>query len=138
MVIIETVGTYRDYRYIVTFNTDMGHRCGYVGIPEGDELYKVEWLDNIINCHGDITFSDFSIILPDDYWYIGFDCCHLCDGIDLDAIEKYTGKNPLDDDNERFKILYTTRKDCYIMTMEDCIEECKGIIDQVIKYNERG
>ena len=30
MVIIETVGTYRDYRYIVTFNTDMGKVMSYI------------------------------------------------------------------------------------------------------------
>lgn len=36
--IIESEFTYRGYKCVTTF-TDMGYRCGYVGIPEGHPLY---------------------------------------------------------------------------------------------------
>lgn len=36
--IVESEFTYRGYKCVTTF-TDMGYRCGYVGIPEGHSLY---------------------------------------------------------------------------------------------------
>ena len=38
MKINESDFSYRGYRCVTTF-TDMGHRCGYVGVPEGHPLY---------------------------------------------------------------------------------------------------
>lgn len=38
MKIIESDFSYRGYRCVTTF-TDLGHRCGYVGVPEGHSLY---------------------------------------------------------------------------------------------------
>ena len=35
---IESDFEYKDYRCVTTF-TDMGFRCGYVGLPEGHPLY---------------------------------------------------------------------------------------------------
>lgn len=39
MKIVESDFTYKGYRCVTTF-TDMGFRCGYVGVPEGHPLYK--------------------------------------------------------------------------------------------------
>ena len=44
MYVLESDFTYKGYRCVVTFG-DMGHRCGYVGIPVGHELYKKEFTD---------------------------------------------------------------------------------------------
>lgn len=38
MLIVESEFEYKKYRCVTTF-TDMGHRCGYVGVPEGHPLY---------------------------------------------------------------------------------------------------
>lgn len=38
MLIVESEFEYKEYRCVTTF-TDMGHRCGYVGVPEGHPLY---------------------------------------------------------------------------------------------------
>lgn len=38
MKITESDFEYKDYRCVTTF-TDMGHRCGYVGVPEEHPLY---------------------------------------------------------------------------------------------------
>ncbi len=38
MKIIESDFEYKGYRCVTTF-TDLGHRCGYVGVPEGHSLY---------------------------------------------------------------------------------------------------
>ena len=38
MLLIESEFEYKGYKCVTTF-TDMGHRCGYVAIPEGHPLY---------------------------------------------------------------------------------------------------
>ena len=49
---VEKDFTYKGYRCVIIF-TDMGWRCGYVGIPLGHQLYKKEFCD-----HLDIPKSD--------------------------------------------------------------------------------
>ena len=41
---VESDFTYKGYRCVVIF-TDMGHRCGYVGIKPGHPLYKKDYTD---------------------------------------------------------------------------------------------
>ena len=46
MKIIESDFVYKGYRCVTTF-TDMGHRCGYVGLPEDHPLYGMENDDKV-------------------------------------------------------------------------------------------
>lgn len=66
---------------------DLGHRCGYVKIPEDHFLYKVHYdhekIENFIDIHGGITFSDEMQGLPLEGWWLGFDCAHYNDLLDF-------------------------------------------------------
>lgn len=44
MYVVENDFKYKGYRCVVIF-TDMGWRCGYVGVPLGHTLYKKEFTD---------------------------------------------------------------------------------------------
>lgn len=56
----------------------LGVWCGYVRLPETHALYKKEFLNFDIECHGGLSFSEYG--LPDIHeepgWFIGFDCAH--------------------------------------------------------------
>lgn len=43
---VESDFEYKGYRCVTTFS-DLGHRCGYVGLPEDHPLYKVDYSDKI-------------------------------------------------------------------------------------------
>ena len=77
----------------------VGALCGYVGVPEGHELYQVdydnapEWLWE--HTHGGLTYSDLCQDVEDEshgichvdqvgegeVWWLGFDCAHLGDEV---------------------------------------------------------
>ena len=132
---VERHGTYRDYEWVITFEQD-GHRCGYVGIPEGHPLYEKseEELPNI-SCHGGITFTGHEKIgFSSDDWLIGFDCAHYpMDAIDKDGIRRYFGENELHNIDSSIMQFRTTG---HTWTAEEVEEECKSIINQIIKYME--
>ena len=46
MYVVESDFEYRGYRCVTTFG-DLGHRCGYVGLPEGHLLYGKNYGDRI-------------------------------------------------------------------------------------------
>lgn len=125
---IEEKGTYRGFIYEIVFQ-DLGHRCGYVGIPAGHKLYEVYYEDIPMDCHGGLTFSSFSNKLGPDVWWIGFDCNHLCDKIDIESLRKYYGDKVA---NDRAKWSDMELRGVHLWTKEDCIEECKHMIDQII------
>ena len=76
----------------VVLMTSMGHRCGYVGVPNGHRLYKIgyddakradgEWID----VHGGLTFAGedkgYPSEKPNTLWWFGYDCAHLGDAPD--------------------------------------------------------
>lgn len=75
--LVEEDFMYKGHRCVVLF-LSIGHRCGYVEV--GREYYDNDKID----CHGGITFDDYSAgILPnaDDkfHHFIGFDCGHYYD-----------------------------------------------------------
>ena len=77
---IETKSVFQNYQYVVLFDENFGYRCGYVGIPKGHKLYKKNYSDIGCDCHGGLTFSNFSSILGEELWLIGFNCNHVLDG----------------------------------------------------------
>src|SRR4026208_2575071 len=82
------VFSYKGYRCIVR-RTDLGHLCGYVGLPPDHKYFEKNYDDVPVDCHGGLTFSDFwtardygNNIDPSDddgNWYIGFDAAHAWD-----------------------------------------------------------
>jgi hypothetical protein len=121
---------YKDYPCVILF-MDMGHRCGYVGIPEDIARNISDEQIEEIDCYGGITYG------PSDYLHyqneenitwIGFDTAHYMDGKDYDKVKEYFGK-------ERAEVLCTYRYGCDLpaKTLEYCQEQCKKIVDQVVE-----
>lgn len=86
--VIEQEGNKKDFEYkgyrchIIRVGIPYsGHLCGYIEIPEGHELYKMDYdeiedkYQGLLPAHGGLTFSDF---VDNKYW-IGFDCLHCGD-----------------------------------------------------------
>lgn len=83
---IEIEATYKGYDYVVLGHST-GHRCGYVRIPSGHPWYGKNYDEIQVYVHGGLTYSGFkNELLPSGYW-VGFDCRHLNDSIDLSLID---------------------------------------------------
>jgi hypothetical protein len=79
-----------EYRCLIVGHS-LGHRCGYVGIPQGHALYGIDYTDINVNVHGTLTFSSGDDIYDVDsngLWWIGFDCAHCDDGKDFELIRE--------------------------------------------------
>jgi len=60
---VERHGTYKNYDYLV-INVHGTHFCAYVRIPKEHPFYKVPYYRIPIDCHGGLTFSDFTDFAP--------------------------------------------------------------------------
>ena len=144
---IEDGGIYKGYDYLVTF-VYLGHRCGYVRIPE-DQIDNYKNSSVELDVHGDITFfKKLPIEGCSDEW-IGFDCAHFGDAPDF-----YTAEFYFKDNEEIIKELAfdkvnreMIKKDMEIIypgdyswhpvvrTKEFVVEQCKKLIDQLIQLD---
>ena len=115
---------YKGFPCVILF-MDIGHRCGYVGIPEASGIDVEE-----IDCHGGITYGPSSHLhLQEDnnIEWIGFDTCHYCDGRDIEKIKEY-----FPDRVSLLTIMSSIHGGYKPKTLEFCEEQCKQIVDQVI------
>lgn len=62
----------------------MAFRCGYVGLPKESRFYQKEYDSIPVECHCGLTYASSNLYGQEDkdIWWIGFDCCHYCDGFD--------------------------------------------------------
>lgn len=132
--IIEREGTYSGFRWIVVAYYS-GHRCGYVVIPKGHELYGLDYNHGAlydISCHGGLTYSGINQWV-DGEWTIGFDCAHASDKKDVsimsdsykESYRRLEAAGLIDDVD--FMGYPVTIKDA------DFVQgECEKIIDQII------
>lgn len=105
--------------YVVT--TEMGHRCGYVALPEGHNYHGFDYDTIPVECHGGLTYSKKSELNTD--WIIGFDCGHYMDAKDPALMsEKY---------REFYRKHPPVFNDGVVRTLEYCIAECESIAKQV-------
>jgi len=95
---IESSNTYNDFETMVVA-VESGHRCGYVKIPKDHNLYELYYEDpqfESITVHGGVTFTD----RIEDDWFIGFDCIHGGDAVDLtlvkDSLKEFYTKHQLE------------------------------------------
>lgn len=134
----EIVNTYNGYKYVVRLQR-MGHRCGYVQVPDDDLFDKLSEKYNNwdsdgpdIECHGGLTYCHKynDGYLEGDNW-IGFDCAHLGDGCDFKAImDTFT----IPEDMFEFTAQYIGPSD--IPRSKEYVEShCKQIIDQLIELS---
>jgi len=69
------------YKCRIMRHGDLGHLCGYVGIPKTHTLYGKHYSDDEvadIRIHGGLTFSEADEDDKDTWWF-GFDCSHMGD-----------------------------------------------------------
>jgi hypothetical protein len=137
----EIVNTYNGYNYVVRLQR-MGHRCGYVQVPDNDLFDKIsenyhnwDFDGPYIECHGGLSYcyKDNEDYLEGDNW-IGFDCAHLGDACDREAVMSIF---IVPEDTLKFM---AQRIDPYdIPRSKEYVEShCKQIIDQLIELsNER-
>lgn len=71
----------------------MGYRCGYIKIPKSHPLCvnDYDYINNFVECHGGLTYAAHYLNGEkcDNGVWVGFDCHHFNDAIDLEALEKY-------------------------------------------------
>lgn len=127
---------YKGFPCVVLF-MPMGYRCGYVGIPKESKFYGKSYDDIPVDCHCGLTYANKRLHLQNDTstWWIGFDCRHACDGYDVQKIkELYSDDENIMKQAERmsdyFKIC---NEENPIRTLEYCEEQCKKIVEQIIK-----
>lgn len=139
MPILEKSFEYAGYTCVVLM-TEMGHRCGYVGIPKDNRLYNIYYdeLNKYIGCHGGLTYSSSELhcVNDKDTWWIGFDCAHFRDRPDFT-----TSKQMFKDNQKVIKSLEIMEEmtiyECgTVKTLAFCEEQCKDIVKQVINLNE--
>lgn len=123
---------YKGFPCVILF-MPMGYRCGYVGI-----LKETNIDEDSIDCHCGVTYIDTHLHnqTDTDKLWIGFDCGHACDGFDLAKIKELYA-----DDESIMRQIAIMEKTGYfescnenpIRTLEYCEEQCKGIVEQLIK-----
>lgn len=132
MYIIESNFVYKKFRCVVTFNGNVGCRCGYVELPNESRFANLQYNELInIDVHGGITYfetgaSDYPI--PSKYGWIGFDCTHDDDEQDFKTWIKYFPEN--------YEIIKNLRlcetEHGTVKNLGFCEKECKKIVDQLI------
>lgn len=141
--VVESDFMYEGLRCVVIFGT-MGHRCGYVGLPKGHELYGKEYSDVCDKLedgvHGGLTYAGGNTEYPvkSNLWWLGFDCAHYGDGKDLELAKEY-----FKDDEKLVRQIEMTME---IENMYPTFElenvrskvyvegECKSLVNQINNY----
>lgn len=142
----ETRFEYRGLPCVVLF-MPMGYRCGYVGLPKNNKYYKKKYDDIPADCHCGLTYSEPGLFGQNDSdtWWIGFDCGHCFDGIDIESFEKYYMdelKSKAVDTQRSAMIgayqMYGICKEYPARTQEYDENECRKIVDQIVGGGENG
>lgn len=126
--VIEERFEYKGFPCVVMFQP-AGFRTGYVGLPKTHGCYGTHYDSIPIECHCGLTYSDYDLFGQDDkdtYW-IGFDCGHICDSLDIEKVMEYYGECHADRIREMFSYLM-----CMPVRSFDYVKaECKSIVDQL-------
>jgi hypothetical protein len=131
---LEKSAAHKGYPYAIVFDSG-GWRCGYVGITKSHPLYDQTYneFDIHLSVHGGVTYSEFTTDtgypLPfDDIKWIGFDCAHAGDGIDLYLSKAYR----LISDADYFTLSNVFHNSYDIIRSEKYVEDqCISLIEQL-------
>ena len=131
---------YKGYECRVLF-MNMGHRCGYIKIPKGHPLCvdDYNYINHFVTCHGGLTYAAHYLNGEkcDDGVWVGFDCHHSDDAVDLKALEKYYP--------EMFNKYHRGWMECYaskwsydqtIKTLDFCKDQLKSLAEQLENAKE--
>jgi len=120
------LGKHRGYLYIIRRPQEYWWLCWYVLVPKTNKLYwkhydEIDWIE----IHWWLTFSwkwgIWSFKITDQYWILWFDAAHSNDVYLLKVGNHY---------EVFWDIIEWTYKD-----MEYMKQECKKLINQIIKYD---
>jgi hypothetical protein len=98
--------------------TPMGHRCGYVGVPEGHPMYGKHYDEVNVYVHGGLTFSHDE----DGLWWFGYDCAHSDDAKDPELMS---------DEYKKVFMDWPRFNEGAIRTLEFCVAECESLAKQL-------
>lgn len=132
--ILEERFNYKGYPCVVLFQP-MGFRCGYVGLESGNKYFGKHYDFIPVDCHCGLTYSDSRLRLQEDTdkWWIGFDCGHICDGLDIKKTEEYYGFERANTISEHFH--YLNEKDH--RTLDYVKNECIKIVEQLSEMGHK-
>jgi hypothetical protein len=121
------------YHFLIVF-VRRGYRNGYIGIPstEFDTLLSdnPDFMD-AINVHGGVTYDGgkLSLFGKEGFNYIGFDCNHTGDKIDVQSMIKYDmDLNLLKTMNDGF---YEEKMRGVVKTKEFVLEELNNMMQEI-------
>jgi len=105
-----------------------GHRCGYVGLPEGNPNHGKDYNDIDAEVHGGLTFAGGSKDYPVEsqgLWWLGYDCAHLYDARDPELMsgeyKKLYDKGMLREFDEGSTI----------RSLDYCMSQCESLAKQL-------
>jgi len=121
------------YHFLVFF-IFRGYRLGYLGIPkEEKENLSEKILDKLSSVvHGEISFSgevDNDDLFKSDYYYLGLDCAHINDKIDMQSLVDYD----MERNNEYIRIIGQDKTDDATVKTKDYVIENLHEILQTIR-----
>lgn len=105
----------------------MGHRCGYVEIPLGHELYNSNCFDEhfpSLDVHGGVTYSGTIRIIGKDIYTLGFDAAHAGDKGDPSIMDEKHFRH-----YSETKYVFSDYGE--IKSTEYMMKECKGLAKQI-------
>lgn len=111
----------------VVLATSMGHRCGYVGVPDGHQYFGKSYNEVDMNVHGALTFSSEEIgkypVESDLHWF-GFDCAHYMDAKDVSIMDEM--HRNFHEQYSRFE-----SEGAVVRDLAFCERECESLADQL-------
>lgn len=126
--VIEHEEIYQGYHLVITFNR--AWRCGYVGLPLGHKLQGKEYNDLNYEVHGGLTYSSNTApFIKDGFgWYLGFDCAHWDDGMDIETMKQYGASQEV--------INIWQHLDGEVRTKEYVLQELKNLVEQICEVKQ--
>lgn len=125
--IVEADFIHNGLRCVVVM-TNMGHRCGYVGVTKDHPLFSNSYTSLDFDVHGGLTYSgggeNSKYPVESDLWWFGYDCAHFGDGKDLNYVSEELKKH---------MFMFVDESET-IRTLDYCIEECKSLANQLFDY----
>jgi len=96
-------------------------------------------LDFYFNVHGSLTYagSENNYPIESNLWWLGFDCGHAGDGIDLDRVLELWGTNPRIKQRIEIEKEYPYYEDYPMRDLEYVQQECRNFVDQIIEYVDK-
>ena len=137
--VVERDFVYKGFRCVVVFNC-LCFRCGYVAVTDDPNVFKtIVRKKEIFDVHGGVTYSDggensHHTVDSNSYW-LGFDCGHYGDEIDVDQAVEYKLISP---EVEPIMRMQEGLFGGHAMTEEEVAQECKKLVDQMKEVGYHG